>query len=1460
MEGLKEFHPAVKEWFESHFEAPTEPQKRGWPEIAKGRNTLISAPTGSGKTLAAFLSFIDRLLRREEDGGLEDTIYVVYVSPLKALSNDIKRNLETPLQEIRQIAKRVDMGDTLIRTFVRTGDTPPAERQAMLRRPPHILITTPESLYLMITSERSREMFRRVEAVIVDEIHALVRDKRGSHLALTLGRLDEIVGAYCNTPFKKTQRRPLRIGLSATQRPLDAIAQFLVGADAKKDDGSPDCVILDLGHQRDLDLAIELPPANLQAVASNEMWGDIYNRLAALIQEHRTTLVFVNTRRLAERVAYELTERLEKEKVSAHHGSLSKARRVELEERLKEGKLKALVATASLELGIDIGTVDLVCQLQSPRSIATFLQRIGRSGHALGLRPKGRLFPTTRDELIECTALIWSVRKGRLDSIISPVAPLDILAQQIVAACASRVWKEDELFEMVRRVTPYSNLERRDFDHIVEMLSEGFSTRQGRRSAYLHRDRINSTLRGRRGARLAALTSGGAIPEVADYRVIAEPEGIFVGMVNEDFAVESASGDIFLLGTTSWRIRRIEAGTIRVEDARGAPPNVPFWLGEAPARTDELSEEVSLLREEVAKRLEDPGKAEEWLISETGLDRGGVEQIIHYLAAIKGSIGLVPTQNDIVFERFFDDTGGMQLVIHSPFGARINRAFGLSLRKRFCQTFDFELQSAASDDAVLLSLSLKHSFPLENVYKFLNSKTVKDVLIQALLASPMFITRWRWNATRALAVLRQRGGRRVPPPIQRIQAEDLLALVFPSQVACQENVTYPIKVPDHPLVRQTVDDCVHEAMDIEGLIRLLHRFEKGGIRLHVRDTREPSPMTHEILNGKPFTFLDDAPLEERRARMISLRRVLPEDSKDLGRLDRDAIERVREESWPEPRDPDEVHDGLLGLWVIRKEVVESWEVWLNGLMEEGRAALGSTHDGVQLYFPAENLNYIKSLYPGIRVTPEVHLPEHLGDRSMDRETALVEVLRRQMEHLGPVTISELAYRIALVPDEISRGLIHLETEGFLLRGRFRIVNPPLLKGAGGFEEEFCERRLLARIHRYTLDRLRKEIEPVSGGDLMRFLLEWNHVARGSQLLGKEGVYQVIAQLQGFEIAASAWESQILPSRVSDYQSSWLDSLCYSGATAWGRLSLRNGSDNRGSLPSRSTPITLATRQDLPWLIETVRNGHSPVEPRTGAASQILALLREKGALFYGDLIAGTGRLPAEVEDALWELVSRGLVTGDGFQAIRSLLVSKRWRSYRRAGSYRQRGRPRPIGEGRWGLLPNSSDSPFIKGGIEGGFKEGTEEEIDLAERVAKQLLERYGIVFRDIITRECYTIPWRDVIRVLRRYEARGIVRGGRFVAGVIGEQYALPEAVDGLRRVRRKEKTGEVIQVSAVDPLNLVGILTPGSKVPAIHKNSVIFRDGIPVASFESSRFVVRAKGGEEAAREVRLRSRVRH
>ena len=1429
--NLEMFHPAVSRWFARTFPAATDPQLRAWPEIKKQRHTLIAAPTGSGKTLAAFLSAIDDLVRLGVEGKLDDSTHVIYVSPLKALSNDVQRNLQVPLEGIQAELKSLGLPEVNIRTLVRTGDTPQSERTAMTKRPPHIVVTTPESLYILLTSEGGRRMLETARTLILDEIHAVVGDKRGSHLALSIERLEELVRQHANGDGSGNSAL-VRIGLSATQRPIEEVARFLVGTRNLNTGNTPNCAIIDSGHARKLDIAIELPESPVQAVMSGEVWEEVYDRLTQLIRQHHTTLVFVNTRRLAERVARHLGERIGDENIAAHHGSLAREQRLLAEQRLKSGELSALVATASLELGIDIGDVNLVCQLGSTRSIASFLQRVGRSNHTVAGFPKGRIFPLSRDELVECAAIVDAVRRGELDQLEIPEKPLDILAQQIVASVAAEEWSEDALFAMTRGAYPYRNLEREQFDAIVRMLAEGFSTKRGRRSTYLHHDAVNQRLRGRRGARLAAITSGGAIPDTADYAVVLEPSELVIGSVNEDFAIESLQGDIFQLGNTSWRVLRVEQGKVRVEDAHGQPPSIPFWLGEAPARTHELSVSVSRLRDEVAERVVTADNADkkidlepatEWLSEEVGITRYAAEQIVEYLAGAKIVLGVMPSQDNLVLERFFDDSGSMQLVLHSPFGSRLNRAWGLALRKRFCRKFNFELQAAATEDAIVLSLGPTHSFPLDEVFHYLNSKTVRQLLCQALLDAPMWNIRWRWNVTRSLAVLRRRGGKKIPAQLQRMNAEDLLTAIFPDQLACAENLGGGEReIPSHPLVDQTVKDCLEEAMDVDGLERLLTSIERNEKNLFARDVIEASPLSQEILNARPYAYLDDAPLEERRTRAVFQRRWLdPETASDMGKLDQAAIDRVREEVWPEPRNADELHDALVELGFLTEAEGSNWQEFFAELKNDRRAAVLTTGDPAKrLWVAAERLPQISPVYPKAELQPAISAPESVARTTWSFEEALVEIIRGRLEALGPVTVDQLVASSGLNKLEIETALLRLEAEGFVIRGKFT---------PGTTQTEWSARRLLARIHSYTLNRLRQEIEPVAGTDFMRFLFAWQKVAPDQQVEGPESLRAIIDQLEGVEAPAAAWEGELLPARMVEYDPAWLDALCLSGEVVWARLTPlsrsagENGERTRGSGPVRNTPIALLRRKNFAlWSSVFPQPAPTSTSEFSTTTQMVYDYLSLRGASFFTDIVENTKLLRSQVEEALAELVANGVVVSDSFAGLRALLTPGSRKT--QAAARRKHRQPvyDMVSAGRWSILQRSDT---------------TQPATDpaLAEEVAWALIKRYGVVFKRLLEREGVAVPWRVLLRIYHRLEARGEIRGGRFVGGISGEQFALPEAIGMLRSIRRAGAQDSLISVSAADPLNLVGIILPGSRITAHTSNRILYHDGAPIASFES-------------------------
>jgi len=1437
------FHPVIRSWFESKYAAATEPQRQGWPAILAGRHTLIAAPTGSGKTLAAFLACMDRLVRRAVQGRLEPGVRVVYVSPLRALSNDMQRNLQQPLAEIQHLAQQSGLDASEVRIGLRTGDTSPSQRQALVRKPPHILVTTPESLYLLLTGPRSRDILRTVDTLIVDEIHALIRDKRGSHLALSMERLESLTG------------KPLqRIGLSATQKPIDGVARYLTGNRQQVEtfdvgnqpQQAASCQIVDVGYGRELDLGIETPATPLEAVCSHEQWAELYNRLVELIRKHRSTLVFVNTRRMAERVTHQLTELLGEDAVSSHHGSLSAERRLRTEQRLKSGDLTAVVATASLELGLDVGYIDLVVQIGSPRSIATLLQRVGRSGHSLGLTPKGRLFALTRGELLECLALIRSIALGELDTTRIPRAPLDILAQQIVAEVACREWDTTELFHMFRRASPYADLARTDFDRTVRFLSEGIVQHSGRSRVYLHHDHVQQRLRARKSARISATSNGGAIPETGAFRVVTDPEGTVVGSLDEDFAIESQRGDVFLLGNTSWRILHVRGGDVTVADAQGAPPSVPFWHGESPGRTLELSEQVSRLRSDIADRLDDPSAAVDWLVQATGVGHSMARQAVDWIDSQRAAIGIVPTQQQVVFERFFDETGGMQLVVHAPFGSAINRAWGFALRKRFCRSFDFELQATADDDGFILSLGPQHSFPIESLFAMLNADNAAGLLEQAVLTVPMFQIRWRWNVTRALLVQRMRNGKKVPPALQRFRSDDLLTAVFPKLTGCQEEHTGDHQLPNHPLAQQTMHDCLHEALDLDGLLQVLKDVASGHVQCVARDTREPSPFCYELLNSNPYTFLDGGEIQERRTRAVATRRGMSIDSADdLGHLDPRAIEQVCREAQPLIRDADELHDALLSRIMIPTDEAPDCDGWFRELKRQGRAATLTLPDQRTAWVSAERFPAARALFPNAAIQPDLAVPASVP-QSCSTLDARLDLLRGLMEVAGPVTCAQLSRRLSIAENLVEATLQALEGEGVVLRGRFThgsFEQPQREKS----EYEWCHRRLLARIHRLTLRGLREQIQPVNADVFIRFLAEHHGLSSAHKRGGVNGVYEVISLLQGLDLPAACWESDVLPGRVASYQPAWLDELCLSGEVGWGRLNPRK-QDPKRSQPvaslTRVTPVALWLRQDCDWLTRFL----APPAPErlSGCARDVLERLAESGALFAGDLLSSNSPLPDQLQEALGELVALGLLTSDGINGLRQLISDKhRGRRATAARSRLIRRRTADQVAGRWSVWRTAAQADCSADGDETDTEPAT-------EQWAWQLLRRWGVVFRDLMIREPGAPRWYELLRVYRRLEARGEIRGGRFIAGVGGEQFALSETVKRLRQLKTSDAPSELLVLSAADPLNLVGILTARARIPSLASNRVAYLDGRPVAALQSRTFIELEPLNKQLARDI--------
>jgi len=1394
-DALRAFHPAVRSWFESAFSAATPAQVEAWRHIRAGGNVLIAAPTGSGKTFAAFLDAINGLVEEASAGPLDDAVRILYVSPLKALSNDIEKNLRAPLTGIDRWLKERQGHASGIRAMVRTGDTTAGEREQMRRQPPQILVTTPESLFILLTSDSGRNMLAGVGTVIIDEIHAVAGSKRGSHLTLSLARLDALIDGAGGEP-------PRRIGLSATQRPIESVAAFLTGGGQ--------CAIVDNGHQKLRDIRLELPSSPLSPVMANEVWEEIYDRLAELAQARRTTLIFVNTRRLAERLARHLAERLGDKAVTAHHGSLARKHRLEAEQALKSGELKALVATASLELGIDIGNVDLVCQIGSPGSISSLIQRVGRAGHGVGEVSHGRLFPVSRDDLMECVALLKALGEGELDRIGIPAAPLDVLAQQIVAEVSPREWGVDALFACFRRAWPYRDLSREDFQAVIDMLAGGYATARGRRAAYIHYDALNGRLRPRPAARITALQNGGVIPDQFDYEVVMMPGGYRVGTLNEDFAFESIPGDIFQLGNTSYRVLKIETARVLVEDAQGLPPTIPFWFGERPGRSDELSHAVSELSAEMDRRLAGGAlEAWQWLAGQ-GVPATAAEQLLAYLAAARQALGGLPTQDRVVMERFFDDTGDMHLVIHAPFGSRIMRAWGLALRKRFCRRFNFELQAAALEDSLILSLGETHSFDMEEVQSYLSPATVREVLIQALLDAPMFGVRWRWNATIALAVQRMRNGQRLPPQWQRNQAEDLVAVVFPDQLACLENLRGAREIPDHPLVAQTIQDCLTDTMDLDGLVRVLEGIGDGSLEVRCVDLTGPSPMAAEIINARPYAFLDDGDAENRRTRAISRDPNDLDDAAVLSIISVEATEQVRAEAWITPRNPDELHDGLLqaGFLAAAEFSGENWGRWFTALAEEGRASYLTPSDESQRggwWMATERLAEWLAIHPDHAYAPDPGAT-YTAIGGLSPETALRELLRSRLTALGPVTVSRLAGDFAVAEGAIEQALLALQSEGT----------------AVGFEpsrgeRQWCDRRLLARIHRYSRERRRRAVRPVPPAAYMRFLIRWHGLDEPASELE-----QALALLEGWGAPVVAWEQSLLAGRCREYEPLALDRQFLSGALTWFRPPAASADKLQ---VVAATPITIVPRGHAPYW----HGSGTPDEAETPAAAhKVVTLLREGGAMFSEDLAGRAGLLPGQLDSVLSVLVARGLITADAFSPLRWLIrptaeKSRMERRMRRARMPRAAAAGHAaLGSaalGRWSAIPRHEGAPGQLAGQ------------DRLAVICQALLRRYGVVFRAVLERESLAPSWRELLGYLRRMEDRGEVKGGRFVDGFSGEQFALPEAVGLLRQCRNEDSGPRWVVVNATDPLNLGGFITPGVKTPSRVSNRILLDRGVPAA-----------------------------
>jgi len=1487
---LDAFHPAVRAWFAERFGDPSPAQTLGWPVIAgcdspPGHDVLLCAPTGSGKTLAAFMWAIDRLFRDAERGELGDRVSVLYVSPLKALANDIRVNLEEPLAGIRQMAHRVAAAERHsdevkpileVRAGVRTGDTSANERSAMLRRPPHILVTTPESLFILLTSPRFRQSLSAVRYVILDELHALASNKRGAHLMLTLERLERMVRATGAS-------RPARIGLSATLNPIERLAGFLAGSETDADGARrprPVKVVRAQGSDdraRAMDLQVIAPGPDLGALATHQHWEAMYDAVAALVREHRTTLVFTLSRRWAERIALNLQKRLGNDAVLAHHGSLARAERVAAEQRLKRGELRALVATASLELGIDVGAVELVCQIDTPKSISAAIQRIGRSGHQLDATPKGRLFALTLDDLLECAAAVRAIRHGRLDEVEIPAGCLDVAAQQIVAIAA----EEDEIGEadllrLLRGAYNFAEFDRASLAHLLDQMAAELPARIQGAAPKIFYDRIGARVRARRGARMAAITSGGTIPESGNLDVVIESQGRKIGDVEEDFAQESSRGDIFALGSMPWRVLGISRNRFLVEPAPGMAPSLPFWQTEAAGRSPALSSEVSELRGEIFERIArgDEAAAAAFLSAECAMDDRAARQAIDYVRRGQGALGAIPNQRTIVVERFFDGLGGTQVVIHSPFGMRVNRGLGLAIRKRLCQSFDFEIQASAIDDAVLLALNARHSFPLESLMAMISSRSVRHVLGQALLAAPMFEVRMRHVATRALAVMRSSRGRKVPAWIQRLRAQELAAAIFPGREACQENRPPDVELPEHFIATETMHECLTESTDIGRIEELLRAIEQGATRVVTVDAIAPSVFAHRILLAWDYSFLDDGERANRRSRTVSLNRAMAEDvlrTEDLSAmLAADAVESVEAEvsgraMARRARDRDELYQmirahGALATSVLEERVAGEANAVLSALEGEGRVVRVRFSSGAaEMLIAGEDVALFGAAYPDALFErhAEAQPPVESSLPALEADDAEREIVRRAMATSGPVEIAELAERLKMAPATLEKHLLALEAKGLIFRGHFTPRRPALgatrgravtAGAATASPEQWCDRYNLEKIHRLTLNRLRAETEPCADHDYAAFRLRWNHVGGAGIAADQSGVAAVLEQLSGVALSPELWERAILPARIPGYRPEWLDLLCLGGEVVWAAVP---GEDAADEVPARIT--FLRRRRAGAARFNEAAADDAAAEFTDRDERRVFLALAAGGAQYLDQLAERAGMAERTVLAALWRLAAAGRVSNDSFAPLRLLWAAPEAVRAMAPGAHRRarhdaalRARLRSSVTGRWSALgtgtaaqaaaPVPSTGSGGAGGIAGSAPSGAGEacasarvsERDLARERAETLLNRNGIVTREMLGLESEPMAWHEISFALRRMEYAGSIRRGYFVRGLSGEQYALPAALEMLAASRNLNPAREhPIALSAADPANPYGAVLPGCGVAREAGNFVVLRAG---------------------------------
>ncbi|HYN91869.1 MAG TPA: DEAD/DEAH box helicase [Thermoleophilaceae bacterium] len=1355
---LASFTPQVRDWFTRSFERPTEAQAQSWPAIAAGENVLVSAPTGSGKTLAAFLWALDRLVATPSNPD-ERRTRLVYVSPLKALSYDVEKNLRAPLKGIG--------GDVSV--AIRTGDTPQKERRAMLRTPPDVLITTPESLYLMLTS-KAREFLVDVEAVIVDEIHAVARTKRGSHLALTLERLEELAGG----PLQ-------RIGLSATQRPLEEVGRFLVGA-------GRDCTVIDTGVRKPLDLKIHVPvesmrepdagPSELGHLSGGEatqrsIWPAIYPELLRLVREHRSTIIFVNNRRGAERLAVRLNELASEGSeepvyiARAHHGSLAREERLVVEDLLKSGELPCLVATSSLELGIDMGAVDLVIQVESPKSVTAGLQRIGRAGHNVGDVSRGRIFPKFRADLLECAVVAKRMRDGAIEPTVVPRNPLDVLAQQIVAMTATGgELKVPALHETVRRAYPFAELSRELLDSVLDMLdgrypSEEFAELRPR----IVWDRVEDTIRARRGALQLAVTNAGTIPDRGLYGVHL-PDGRRVGELDEEMVYEARPRQTFLLGASTWRIEEITRDRVIVTPAPGAPGAVPFWRGDSIGRPKELGLAIGAFARQAVDW--EPEK----LAAEYDLDERAARNLSAFLREQRDATRVVPSDRTIVVERFRDEIGDWRLCVLSPFGGRVHSAWALALSARIRDEFGLESDAIWADDGIIVHLPDADEPPSAELL-MVEPDAIEDMVVRELSSSALFGARFRENAARALLLPRAYPGKRTPLWQQRLKAQSLLEVAK--------------RYGQFPIVLETYRECLQDVLDLPGLQQLLRGLHTRELSLVEVETQRASPFASSLLFDYVATYMyeGDTPNAERRAAALSLDRDLlrellgQEELREL--IDPGALAEVesdlqRTSERTRAANSDGLHDVLRAVGDLTADEAQARclpavaAARILGGLEKDRRAVRMRIGGEERWTSADDAGLYRD---ALGAVPPGGLPavflEEVGE-------PLPRLARRYARTHGPFTTRDVSDRYGL---DFGPVLRELERAGNLIRGELR---------PGGSEREWCDPDVLRRLRRASLATLRKEVEPAEQRALARFLPEWQGVDGAPPGgAGVDRLREMLVPLQGLALAPEVWERDVLPRRVGAYSPAWMDQLCASGELVW---------VGAGAVGRNSGRVALIFREDARWLGQPPFKGERPAGPLHEAIRERL----ERGAAFWTDLLADLSETePVELQEALWDLAWAGEVTNDAFAPLRAPRLSLA-KGDRQAGRrFARRRRPgAPQVQGRWSLT-----APLFAGAPAHGPR---------MRAISELLLERHGIVTREAVLAEGVPGGFAALYSELANLETLGTARRGYFVEGLGGAQFALPTAIERLRGLRSDEPAGPLV-LAATDPANPYGATLPWPK-----------------------------------------------